>query len=119
MARSVVAFAIAGLTAVSWVSLIAQRMDAFVGSRNHPAIAYGSTFVLGLISAALFATIIGPHPSLGFATGLGFAVGLCFVAAAIGTNYLFERRPLRLFLINAGFHTLRCGLIGFTFGLIG
>ena len=30
------------LLAGSWVSLVAQRMDAFVGSRNHPAIAYGS-----------------------------------------------------------------------------
>jgi uncharacterized membrane protein len=85
----------------------------------NPAIAYGLTFVLGLVSAALFAAIIGPHPSLGFATGLGFAIGVCWVSASIATNYLFERRPLRLFFINAGYHTLRFGMIGFTFGLIG
>lgn len=84
-----------------------------------PAVAYGGTFVLGLISAALFAAIVGPRPALGFATGLGVAIGLGFVCTAIGTNYLFERRPLRLFFINGGYHTLRFAIIGLTFGLIG
>ncbi len=32
----------AALLAGSWVSAVGQRTDAFVGSRNHPAIAYGS-----------------------------------------------------------------------------
>ena len=84
-----------------------------------PALAYGGTFVLGLLSAALFAVIVGPRPSLGYAVSLGVAIGVCWVSAAIGTNYLFERRPPRLFLINAGYHTLRFALIGLTFGLIG
>ena len=32
----------AALLAGSWVSAVGQRTDAFIGSRNHPAIAYGS-----------------------------------------------------------------------------
>ena len=31
------------LIAVTWVTLVAQRMDAFVESRHHPAIGYGRT----------------------------------------------------------------------------
>jgi hypothetical protein len=41
MVRAPVPLVIAGLLAGSWVALIAQRMDAFVESRHHPAIAYG------------------------------------------------------------------------------
>jgi uncharacterized membrane protein len=84
-----------------------------------PALAYGGTFLLGLVSAALFAVFVGPRPSLVYAVSLGVAIGVCWVSASIGTNYLFERRPLRLFLINAGYHALRFALIGVTFGLIG
>ena len=32
---------VAALVAGSWAALVAQRMDAFVESRHHPAIAYG------------------------------------------------------------------------------
>ena len=71
MARSVVAFAIAGLTAVSWVSLVAQRMDAFVGSRNHPAIAYGSAPTETPV-AALNARLAGGLATLRFDPQTGY-----------------------------------------------
>ena len=49
--------------------------------------------------------------------GAGFAAGLFWVTTSFGINYLFERKPLRLFLINGGYHTLQFTLIGAILGL--
>jgi len=76
----------------------------------------GSSFVLSLIGAAVFALFLGPQPELGFAIGAGFSAGLCWVAGSFGINYLFEQRPLRLFFINGGYHTLQYTLIGVILG---
>jgi hypothetical protein len=76
----------------------------------------GSAFVLSLIGAAVFALFLGPEPALGFAIGAGSSAGLCWVAGSFGINYLFEQRPLRLFLINGGYHTLQYTLIGVILG---
>ena len=34
---------------------------------------------------------------------LGALTGCCFCAATIGVNYLYEKKPIGLFLINAGY----------------
>ncbi len=34
---------------------------------------------------------------------LGALTGCCFCAATIGVNYLYEKKPFGLFLINAGY----------------
>jgi hypothetical protein len=34
---------------------------------------------------------------------LGAMTGCCFCAAAVGVNYLYEKKPMGLFLINAGY----------------
>jgi hypothetical protein len=77
----------------------------------------GTAFVLAVIGAAVFAAFLGPRPQLMFATAAGLAAGLCWVAGSFGINYLFEQRPLRLFLINGGYHTLQYTLIGLVLGL--
>jgi hypothetical protein len=51
------------------------------------------------------------------ATAYGFCAGLTWVAASFGINYLFERRPLSLFLVNGGYHTLQFTLYGLILGL--
>jgi hypothetical protein len=77
----------------------------------------GTAFVLAVIGAAVFAAFLGPRPGLMFATAAGLSAGLCWVAGSFGINYLFEQRPLRLFLINGGYHTLQYTLIGLVLGL--
>jgi len=84
---------------------------------TNPAKTLGMTFVLALIGAAVFAAFLGPKPAPGFATAVGFAAGLSWVAGSFGINYLFERRSLKLFLINGGYHTLQYTLIGLILGL--
>ncbi|MBK8495863.1 MAG: DUF1761 domain-containing protein [Ferruginibacter sp.] len=34
---------------------------------------------------------------------LGALTGACFCAASVGVNYLYEKKPFSLFLINAGY----------------
>ena len=77
----------------------------------------GTAFVLAVIGAAVFAAFLGPKPELMFATAAGLSAGLCWVAGSFGINSLFEQRPLRLFLINGGYHTLQYTLIGLVLGL--
>jgi hypothetical protein len=77
----------------------------------------GAAFVLAVIGAAAFAMFLGPRPAPMFATAAGLSAGLCWVAGSFGINYLFEQRPLRLFLINGGYHTLQYTLIGAVLGV--
>jgi hypothetical protein len=77
---------------------------------------YGGAFVLSLVAAATFAIFLGKLP-VGIATAYGFCAGLTWVAASFGINYLFERRPLSLFLVNGGYHTLQFTLYGLILGL--
>jgi len=77
----------------------------------------GTAFVLAVVGATVFAMFLGPRPAPAFATAAGLSAGLCWVAGSFGINYLFEQRPLRLFLINGGYHTLQYTLIGLVLGL--
>ena len=77
---------------------------------------FGLTFVLSFIAAAVFAMFLGKEMSLGAATAAGFSAGLCWVAAAYGITYLFEHRPLKLWLVNGGYHTLQFTLFGLILG---
>ena len=73
---------------------------------------FGLTFVLALIAAWVFALFLGPRPPMALGLGAGFSAGLCWVAASLGINYLFERKSLKLWLINGGYHTLQFTSIG-------
>jgi hypothetical protein len=78
---------------------------------------FGLAFGLSVVAAFVFAMFLGPRPGLAFATGAGFAAGLAWVAASLGIIYLFERRSLKLFLINGGYVTAAFTAIGAILGL--
>ncbi len=86
-------------------------------AKGNPAVVYGVSFVLALIAALVFALFLGPAPALGFAVGAGASAGLCWVGASFGINYMFERKPIGLLLINAGYHTAQFTLYGLILGL--
>ena len=79
---------------------------------------FGVSFLLILISAAAFSMVIGSDRDLGFTLHAGVGIGLAWVATSFGVNYLFELKSLRLWLINAGFHTLQFTVFGLIFGLL-
>jgi len=76
------------------------------------ALIYGLAFLLSLIAAAAFAMFVGHRHGLLPSIAAGAAVGACWVAASFGINYLFERRSLRQWLINGGYHLLQFSLFG-------
>ena len=90
--------------------------DDELRQRNAPLV-FGGSFVLALIAAFVFAMFLGPNASLALGLGAGVSAGLCWVAASLGINYLFERKSLRLFLINGGYHTLQFTLYGLILAL--
>jgi hypothetical protein len=77
---------------------------------------FGLTLVLSFIAAAVFAMFLGPKFGVGPAIAAGFSAGLCWVAASYGITYLFEHRPLKLWLVNGGYHTLQFTLFGAIIG---
>lgn len=85
--------------------------------QGNPAAIFGIAFVWSLLGAGMFALFLGPSPGFAFATGAGFAAGLFWVAGSFAINYQFERRPLKLLLVNGGYHTAQYTLYGAVLGL--
>ena len=68
---------------------------------------FGGSFVLMFIQSlaiAMLAQRLGTHGA-GWMSGLklGAVTGGCLCAATIGVNYLYEKKPISLFLINGGY----------------
>ena len=77
---------------------------------------FGGSFMLALIMAFNLAAFIGPKASLSFGLFAGAAAGFGWVATAFGVTYLFERRSLKLFAINAGYHAVSFTMMGAIIG---
>ena len=77
----------------------------------------GLAFLLSLIAAYVFGMFLGDEMPLPVAVGAGAGAGLCWVAAAFAITYLFERRSVRLWLINRGYHALQLTAFGLILGL--
>ncbi|MFT7333300.1 MAG: hypothetical protein ACI81S_001520 [Sphingobacteriales bacterium] len=62
----------------------------------------GGALVFSIVSVIFLGLITQVHPGLmsGIHVGLFISVGL--ISTSMAVNYLFERKPLSLFLINAG-----------------
>jgi hypothetical protein len=77
----------------------------------------GLSFLLELIMATNLAAFIGAKASLAFGLFAGAAAGFGWVAAAFGVTYLFERKSLRLFFINAGYQGVAFTIMGAILGV--
>lgn len=121
VAAAISAFVLGGLWYSPFLFGKAWQREAGVTDEmmknGKPAVIFGGAFVLTLIASFVFAMFLGPKPGLGFAVGAGAAAGICWVAAAFGINYLFERRSLTLFAINGGYNALLFTVIGLILGL--
>jgi hypothetical protein len=83
--------------------------------QNSMALTMGTSAVLNLIIATSLAMFIGAGD---WKVGVfaGFMAGFTFVAMAFGITYLFESRPLKLWLINAGYQTVVFTIMGAILG---
>jgi len=68
---------------------------------------FGGSFVLMFIQSLAIAVIANRLDIIGagWMSGLklGAFTGLCFCTATIGVNYLYEKKPFSLLLINGGY----------------
>ncbi len=77
---------------------------------------FAGAFVCSLIAAVNLAFFLGAKATAGFGTFAGFAAGLGWVATGLTTTYLFERRPAKLTVIDAGYHVVSLTIMGAILG---
>jgi Protein of unknown function (DUF1761) len=87
------------------------------GAQGNMLLTFGGTAVLNLAIAFALAVLIGPHAGLHSGLHAGVFSSLLFAATALGVIYLFEQRPLRLWLINAGYQVVIFSIMGSIIGV--
>jgi predicted permease len=70
------------------------------------------SFVLALVATTNLGFFLGGDATTSFGVAAGAAAGLGWVATGLATSYLFARRPVRLILIDAGYHVVAYPIAG-------
>ena len=84
---------------------------------GHPGKIYGGAFVLVAGRRGDLRDVPRQAPGRHRDRVRASAPGSAWVAASFGINYLFERKPFCLFLVNGGYHTVQFTLYGLILGL--
>lgn len=92
------------------------RLDEAEIRQADMARVFGLSFACTLVMAFNLAAFIGPRATPAFGAFAGAAAGLGWVCMSLGVIYLFERRPLKLWLINGGYQLLAYTLMGLILG---
>jgi Protein of unknown function (DUF1761) len=89
-------------------------------AKGNMAQIYGTTFALSLFAAFFLGHVMTFFPNdLKSMVMNSTGIALAFIVPAIGTNYLFSKRSLKLFFIDAGYWTVFYAAMGTVFGLMG
>jgi hypothetical protein len=113
-----------GLGGVWYGPLFGKAWQKLVGlsdeqlQQGSPAKTFGGAFVLTLVMATALALLLQLHPAPDLLSGanIGVLLGICLIATSIGINYLFARRALALYLIEAGYMVALMTLLGAILG---
>jgi len=103
--------------------LFGQRLLRAPGPSDagEPAVAIrralAGTFLLHIMSATVLSMFIGQDADLGYGIWFGFSVGFFWVGTALGVAYLFERRSVTHWGVNAGYQVLAFTLMGAILGV--
>jgi len=92
--------------------------DEMAQAGNMPMI-FGLTFLLNLFSAFVLAPVLMTYatPALGTTIMIAGGIALGFIIPAIGINYLFRRKSLKLFMIDAIYWLVAYSIMGLIFTL--
>lgn len=101
--------------AKSWQSATGLSDEQLSGG-NVPML-FGLAFLMMLLAAIGFSKLLGPDPSVQAGVCWGVVVAVLLASTFLGVHYLFERRPLKLWLINTGFNTVSFVIYGVVLGL--
>jgi UDP-N-acetylmuramyl pentapeptide phosphotransferase/UDP-N-acetylglucosamine-1-phosphate transferase len=89
--------------------------DEEIKKTNMPLI-FGLSFVLSFIATFVFAMFIGKEATWSGGLIAGLLVSVAWIGTAFGVNYLFARRTLKLFLIDAGYFVVFFSVMGLILG---
>lgn len=106
--------------------LFGKRWQAALGMSDESmksanmAMIFGTMIVLNMFAAFILGHVLATYgnPDLKVSMMIGFGVGLGFIATALGVNYLFQRKSLVLFAIDAGYWIVTYTLMGAVFGAL-
>jgi len=103
----------------AWQKAVGLSDEQLKTGASMPLI-FGTCFVLEFIVVLtlghLFAFL---HPSVHAKMMMATGFGLAIMSPAIGINYLYQRKPLKLFLIDAGHFVVGMAAVGAVFVLVG
>ncbi|NNC47743.1 MAG: DUF1761 domain-containing protein [Sphingomonas sp.] len=99
-----------------WMAHVGITEQMIEESKSMMPKVYGLAFVLNLVAVIAFAAFLGNEVDVATGAMYGLVAGLFWVAASFGISYLFEGRPLGLWLINGGYHTLQFTIFGAIIG---
>ena len=98
-----------------WLRDVGLTEEAVSGANM--ARTLGGAFVLQFIAAIAVSAFLGEGSTWLEGLHVGLLIGLFWVATAYGVTYLFEQRPIRLWMINAGYYVVWYALIGTIIGV--
>jgi MFS family permease len=114
------AFIIGGL----WYSVLfgkawmkENRFDEEALRKGNMGLIFGCSFILSFIISFVLVLFLGPERNAMIGALAGFMAGIFWVAASMGITYLFERKSVKLFFINAGYHVITFTLMGIILGI--
>lgn len=114
------AFAIGGLWyspvlfGKAWLVEIKLSNDE-IRQSNMPMI-FGVSFILNFISAVVLDMFITPQGSAAYGLVAGLLISVAWITTSLGTNYLFARKSLKLFLIDSFYFIVYFSVMGVILG---
>lgn len=77
---------------------------------------FGITIILNIIISMNLSAFLGPKPDVLFGLFAGLAVGMGWVSTSLGIIYLFSRKSLKLYFIDASYQTIVYAAMGAILG---
>jgi hypothetical protein len=119
LAASVSAFIVGGLWYGPLFGRVWQRENGLSDeaiAQSSKLLIYGGALILIVLAAFSLGMFIGNTGGWRFGLFAGVMTGVFFVSTFLGVLYLFERKSLRLFLINAGYCSITFAIMGTIIG---
>jgi hypothetical protein len=96
--------------------MAASGMTFEKGAQGNMPLIFGGAYVLNLLGAFGISVVMGDHHGVATGAHAGAFAAFFFIATALGVIYLFEQRPLKLWLINAGYQIVNFAAMGAIIG---
>ncbi|MDA0769315.1 MAG: DUF1761 domain-containing protein [Chloroflexi bacterium] len=106
-----------GILAKPWMAEVGLTREAIEANRPAMYRDYAIAILASIVIALTLATFVEVTGATGIeGLTLGLVAGIGFVATTLGSISAFEKRSLKLYLMNAGYPVLMIAIIGALLG---